>query len=77
LTPADGNDRLFRKVGKNYHYPPRNVPKSSVLNFHEVLPVGTDLFHAEERTGRQTDRHGEKSLFAPLRPSLKGLMMEC
>jgi len=39
----------------------------------KMLLVGPDLFHTDERTDRQTDRHDEakQSLFAILRTRLK------
>jgi len=38
----------------------------------KILPVGDELFHADRRTGRQTDRYDEaNSLFAILQTRLK------
>jgi len=49
----------LEKPVKKYHYSLGNVQKSPVLKFHEVRLVGADLFHAEGRKDRQTDRQGE------------------
>jgi hypothetical protein len=32
---------------------------TQILNFMKIRPVGTELFYAEGRTDRQTDRHEE------------------
>jgi len=33
--------------------------ETQIWNFMKIRPVGTEVFHADERTGGQTERHDE------------------